>query len=137
ARAHKQYRTKNLGAYLRRTVGQPGDPGQLLESDQRNRMRLGRDQFDFSSETEAQLRGERTAEIEAIENIGAEAVRDIDEQDRSRLLAELQSLLRQQRKQAARAVLLQLVSASASDIELRRVLGDACTLTEAREVLAA
>lgn len=135
-RALTEFNVTNLGAYLRESCSH-GDPGQLLESHAKNSLGRGSEtRQDFSPSIEKALQGDRHPDVQALV-AGVAVTLSADDEDRQRLREQLRQMLQQGRDAAARAVLLQLVGGDQSDIGITRAIGDACSLTKARELLAA
>jgi hypothetical protein len=135
-RAVTEFHVENLGAYLREACSK-GDSGTLLESHAKNQLGQAAETWqDFTSATEGMLKGNRSAEVEELVAGGA-AVLGADDVGRVRLREELRQYLHEARLAAARTVLVQLVGDDRSDIGIARAIGDACSLAQAKELLAA
>lgn len=128
-RVSRWFGVQNLGAYLRR-ASERGDPGTVLS----RRHGAGND---FSQQTERRLEGPHAKNVALLVAGTAAVLQSTDETERAQLREQLRDLLAASRPEAARAVLLQLVGDERSDIAIARAIGDICTLSRARELLAA
>lgn len=131
-RVRARFGVQNLGAYLRR-ASERGDAGTVLDS--QNRVgRAAETWQDFSSATERVLEGPHAVAVQQLVAGGA-AVLMAPGDERDRLRAELRRCLAENRRAAARAVLLKLLGPKQDDMALARAIGDVCAVSDARALL--
>jgi len=139
--ALRHYGVRNLGAYLRRTVDAGGDPGTLLGSHMRNLLGRGAEDVEhFTPATERALEGIHAVDVEKLVVGTARVLASEDDYARNQLREELRRYLATGRHRAAHVVVLKLIDTSRgnpSDEELAGILGDACSVEKARELMAA
>lgn len=135
-RASRWFGVDNLAGYLRRAC-EKGDPGTVLESALKNRVgRTAETWSDFAPGVERSLEGARLADTQRIVTGLAAVLSSVDDAERNHLREELREHLARGNRVAARVALLRLVSADRSDVAIARAIGDACSLTTAKDLLA-
>lgn len=130
-RARRRFGVSNLGAYLR-SACQRGDPGTLLSASPAATSRGGRD---FSPATERALEGEHVVEVAQLVEVGSTILAGQHDDQRAKLRAELRRYLGENRRAAARTVLLQLIGGRRDDLAIARAIGDVCAVSDARALL--
>lgn len=128
-RVARWYGVRNVGAYLRQASSK-GDPGTVLN-------RRPADEHDFTRQTEHQLEGAYADDVARLVAGGAAVLATTNGVERARLRDQLRELLSAGQPVAARTVLLKLLGTERSDIGIIRAVGGACTLDQAKELLAA
>jgi hypothetical protein len=137
ARAASVYGVENLPGYLRESISH-GDPGTLLESEQKNRVGRAAERWrDFTPETENALQGPRAVEVAQMTAALGAVLCATDDAERDELREALRRYVEQGRPAAARCVLLKLVGTDRSDLALQRAVDGILSLDEAKRLLEA